>query len=398
MTPRDRIRRLPTPVGAAGWRLGARLASWALPILTLACALAGVAARAQTPNAVQARPSIATVASPTEPANPYRLIRESEFERRFDGEIVPHWERHVKRGRLQAADGVSIAYVAAEVVDEAGAIVIVSGRTESFVKYQELVYDLNRQRYSVFIHDHRGQGFSDRLLADDRHKGHVADFDDYVRDLDTFVRRVVLATPGRKPLLLAHSMGGGIATRYIQQHPDVFRAAALSSPMHAPNAKILVSAEAGCWWFRLMDWLCRDCYAGFAAKPWVATPFEANDLTHSPVRYARLMRAYSANTEVQLGGPTRGWAGQACAAGAKAVAQADRVRIPVLVLQAGADTAVMPDAQDAFCSRLASEPGRGCVGGRPLRFEGAWHELLIEADRWRIPAIGAILDFFASVR
>ena len=45
-------------------------------------------------------------------------------------------------------------------------------------------------------------------------------------------------------------------------------------------------------------------------------------------------------------------------------------------------------AQDAFCAKAR------CEGGKPLRIEGAWHELFIEADPQRQAALSATLAFF----
>ena len=330
--------------------------------------------------------------------NPYGLIREAEFEQRFVNDIEPYWNKNGSKGNFRADDGINISYMVFEVENEKGAIVISSGRTESYIKYQELVYELTRQGYSVYLHDHRGQGYSDRLLKDDLHKGHVDEFNDYVNDLDTFVRKVVLLKPHKKKFLLAHSMGGGIATRYIELHPNVFNAAALSSPMHAPDARIFVSPEGGCMWFRLLDWVCYDCYAGFTTKRYDPKPFKENEYTNSEVRYDHLLKTYAANETVQLGGPTRGWAGQACAASEKIINDAGTITIPVLVLQAGDDTAVTPEGQKAFCDNLKKDTGKACFGGGPMLFEGAKHELFIESDDYRIPAISTILEFYSNVK
>lgn len=329
--------------------------------------------------------------------NPFGLTRETEFEQRLKQEIDPFWEKHGKKGSFKGVNGINISYMTFIHEKEKGAIIISNGRTESYIKYKELIFDLSRQGYSIYIHDHRGQGFSDRILSDDKHKGHVDDFDDYVKDLDIFIKKVVLSNPHKKLFLLAHSMGGGIATRYIQLHPDVFNAAALSSPMHAPDARILVSPEGGCWWFRLMTWICYDCYAGFTAKPYKPEPFAENEYTHSEKRYNHLLKTYAENKEIQIGGPTRKWAAQACAASSKMLKNTGSIKIPVLVLQAGADTAVTPKGQNTFCKNLEKETGISCFGGGPIRFEGARHELFIESDEYRIPAITAILDFFSKV-
>ena len=70
-------------------------------------------------------------------------------------------------------------------------IVLVTGRTESYLKYQELAFDLYHQGYNVYIIDHRGQGLSQRLLKDN-HKGYVKIFDDYAHDLKQFIDEVVI--------------------------------------------------------------------------------------------------------------------------------------------------------------------------------------------------------------
>jgi lysophospholipase len=341
---------------------------------------------------------LSTSAALAEPENPFGLVREAEFEQRLKEDIEPYWEQHGEKGTFTGVDGIQISYMTFVQEHEAGAIVISSGRTESYVKYKELIFDLGRQGYSVYIHDHRGQGYSGRMLPDQRQKGHVDRFDDYVSDLDTFVRTVVLSKPHQKLFLLGHSMGGGIATLYIERHPDVFHAAALSSPMHAPDVRILESPEGGCWWFRLMDWLCYNCWAGFVPKPYEPKTFADNEYTHSEVRYQHLLNTYQEHNTVQLGGPTRGWCGQACAASPKMLDNTKNITIPALVLQAGTDTAVTPEGQNTFCQNLKEETGNPCYGGAPQMFDGAKHELFIESDEYRIPAISTILDFFSRVK
>jgi lysophospholipase len=146
-----------------------------------------------------------------------------------------------------------------------------------------------------------------------------------------------------------------------------------------------------------MDWICDDCYAGFTAKRYNPKPFEENEYTHSEIRYNHLVKTYGENKTVQLGGPTRGWAGQACAASKKMIDEAGKITIPVLVLQAGDDTAVTREGQNEFCNKLKKETGKACFGGGPKRFDGAKHELFIESDDYRTPAISMILKFYSSV-
>ncbi len=71
--------------------------------------------------------------------------------------------------RHPSADAaVKIKYRIFERADEKAAIVISSGRTECMFKYEETIYDLYEEGYSVYIHDHRGQGFSGPTIGTEK--------------------------------------------------------------------------------------------------------------------------------------------------------------------------------------------------------------------------------------
>jgi len=72
--------------------------------------------------------------------------------------------------------------------------------------------------------DHRGQGLSERAL-ENLHKSYVENFQYYISDLNIFIQNIVnphcsFNNKFHKPYLLAHSMGGAIAARYLQDHPN----------------------------------------------------------------------------------------------------------------------------------------------------------------------------------
>jgi len=72
------------------------------------------------------------------------------------------WQ-NVHQSEFQSSDGVKIAFCQVLQADAKQAVVISNGRVESYLKYQELIFDLYQQGYSVFALDHRGQGLSDRI-------------------------------------------------------------------------------------------------------------------------------------------------------------------------------------------------------------------------------------------
>ena len=72
-----------------------------------------------------------------------------------------------------------------------GTVCLFQGRAEFIEKYFETVRDLRARGFAVATLDWRGQGLSERALADPR-KGHVRNFSEYDTDLEAFMSEVVL--------------------------------------------------------------------------------------------------------------------------------------------------------------------------------------------------------------
>src|SRR6476619_2338838 len=88
-----------------------------------------------------------------------------------------------------------------------GTVVVLTGRGEFIEKYStEVVGELLGRGFAVIALDWRGQGLSDRMLAD-RNKGHIDTFATYVADLQLFLDKVVVPVAPRPVLALCHSMG-----------------------------------------------------------------------------------------------------------------------------------------------------------------------------------------------
>ncbi len=320
--------------------------------------------------------------------------------------IEAFWSARGAASSITGQGGLNLAvrrFLQPDRATEQGAITIVSGRTESMLKYKEVVHDLYRNGWSVYIHDHRGQGLSERepAVRDQPQKGHVERFDDYVADLDAVLQRGMLAGGHARRVLLAHSMGGAITARWLQSgRPAVaqVQAAVLSSPMleivglvpgfsaevlscHLAHGAVLFGAGASWHW---------------GGKPYTPFPVQGNIYTGSPVRSQRVLDQDSAAPAARLGSPTWGWIARSCDAAHAARTDAALVTTPVLVLVAGQDQIVLNHGARQFCQRLAAaRPGAGCGGpdGAPMVVEGAQHEMLIERDALRGQALGRALDF-----
>lgn len=295
------------------------------------------------------------------------------------------------------ADEVNIHY-AQFMQEDAGldTIVLVPGRCESYLKYQELTFDLYHQGYNIFIIDHRGQGLSDRLLAN-IHKGYVNKFQDYVDDLQYLIKEIVTLHTSAKPYLLAHSMGGAIATRFMQDCPSAIKAAVISSPMLGFNsgflsqniAKALITSKL------LINNITRnDPWYFLGQKNYSAISFTDNKLTHSPERYKHFIELYKNNKAIQLGGVTTHWLAQSIIAQNEIFAKLVQLKTPILLLQAGADTVVCQQAQIDFCLQLHAIHPQSCPKGLPSKIDHAFHELFFEIDDYRNQAIAQSLDWF----
>jgi lysophospholipase len=328
-----------------------------------------------------------------------QFTTESQLQSRYEGEITHFWQQG-NFSHFSGVDNVRINYASFinnNAAMPAKCLVISSGRSESYLKYKELAFDLSNQGFSVFLIDHRGQGLSQHLLAN-HHKGHIDNFQYYVDDLNNFIENIV--TPhcqGNKPYLLAHSMGGAIAARYLQDFPNNIEAAVLSSPMFGfnsgsvPNfiAELVLTVSA-----QLNQWFDDTPWYFLGHKGFVHNAFADNILMHSPIRYQLFTQLYNTTPEIQLGGVTVQWLTESQKAIAKIFNNINTIVTPTLVLQAGQDKIIDNQAQDDFCQQLHQLQPQSCPKGKPLLISGAYHELFFESDIYRQQTLQAVIQWF----
>jgi len=270
--------------------------------------------------------------------------------------------------------------------DEKGAIVISSGRRECALKYKELIFDLYRVGYSVYILDHRGQGFTERINVTDKQMGHIDDFEYYVSDLKKYYEKFVKINGHYKTLLLAHSMGATIGTRYIEKFPDDFDCAAFSSPMFGLRFP-------ACMLIGLFTRAEPKYLIGETNFDNEERNFSTNNLTHSKVRYEAMMKMYENNPSTKIGGPSYQWVYQSCITFKKIFKELHKIEIPIIVIQAGEDKVVTASAQKKLVLKL-KKLGKNVQG---FNIIDAYHEMFIEKDEFRIPVITTFLDFFNNI-
>jgi lysophospholipase len=324
---------------------------------------------------------------------PFNLSLEADLIHRYSKDIQDFWQAQVTKGHFISADQIKIAYASAINPESEHTVVISSGRIEGLIKYKEVIFDLFNNGYSVFIHDHRGQGHSGRLLSNS-HKGYVGTFDDYVEDFQQFMQLHVLPHTQQsgysKPKLLCHSMGGAIGALYLLQYTSDFDDVVFSAPMFgivAPLPELMTRAiiNIGCALNRALK-----------SEPWYfvglgnyrSVDFKKNTLTNSAIRYGLFRQEYEAFPEVQLGGPTFHWLQQAVIAMNKIKDNAYKIENACLILQAGADSVVDNKQQKRVAHQMPNTDF--------MIIDQAKHELLLESDQFRLPSMNAVLKHFKT--
>jgi len=283
----------------------------------------------------------------------------------------------VVAGTLTTADGVHVRFARwAPPPGRKGTVCILPGRAEFIEKYFEVVRDLRARGFAVAALDWRGQGLSQRALSDPR-KGHVDSFAEYDRDLEAFVKEIVLPDCPPPYFALGHSMGGAVLLRAAHRGRRWFDRIVLSAPMVALTAVRRPRLARGTAAALRAVGLGGAYVPGGGPTAVTSLPFTGNTVTSDPLRYARTAAIVEAEPKLALGAPTIAWL--AAAFDAMEVF-ADpllprHLRQPVLMVAAGQDALVSTAAIEDFASRMR--------GGAKLVISGAKHELLMEQDRYR---------------
>lgn len=303
-------------------------------------------------------------------------MNEGEYFSELENTVFPEYYRG-ESGSFTAKDGVSIAYRKFERDEERGALIILPDRGEPMLKYAEVIHDLADLNLSIYIMEHRGQGESD--LIDNVPIQFVRNYDEYVQDFTQFMARVN-ERPHSKRFLLAHSMGGAIASLYALTDVKAFDAAVFSAPMYDMSIQNFPKAIA-----KPLAWtLCTVLRMG----KWLAS--EDNAQLSSSV--ARRMMTNRVDSEFP-GTITKKISYQWALASLRAIKNLHKnsraFQTPYLMLQAEKDQHVPATGQNRFCENT---PGY-C---KKVVLKDSFHEILQEKDSIRDQALSQIRAFFTK--
>ncbi len=284
-------------------------------------------------------------------------------------------------GAFRGYDGAQLRYARwdATRMPRRGTVCLFGGRTEFIEKYFEVVADLRRRGFAVATMDWRGQGGSQRMLANPR-KGHVRGFWEYDRDLIRFMKDIVLPDCPPPFIGLAHSMGGNILLRNATMPGLWFERIVLVAPMISIHESIIgprplqsrLYAELAC-----ALGMSGAYVVGGSDRLESTYPFEGNPLTSDHERWLRTKMVLDVAPQLGLGSPTVGWL-KAALRSCSRISHPyypSQINVPLLIFAASDDTVVSTPAIEAFAVRVKVA---SCI-----LMPGSRHEILQENDSVR---------------
>ncbi len=167
-----------------------------------------------------------------------KIISAAEYQEKMTQEVIPFLAARRRSGSFERREGEPLYFERLEAEHPAASVVLVHGYSEGIDKFRESAYYVLHMGMNVWLIQQREHGRSFRS-TDDPDLICIRDYRDLVEDLHFFVSRIVKKDPAGKDLplyLYGHSMGGGVSTCYLEQYPDDFKKAVLSSPMLELNA------------------------------------------------------------------------------------------------------------------------------------------------------------------
>ncbi len=236
--------------------------------------------------------------------------------------------------------------------------VLIHGFGEHSGRYHLLIESLARQGIAVTAYDHRGHGKSEGLY------GHVDCFSDYESDLRRILEYARRREPAKDCFLIAHSMGGLVALRYLMGRHTGISGAVISAPLirlaiRPPTHKVLIAKIAA------------------TISPRLRLPNEIDPAVLS--RDPEIGKAYAADALVGKLVSAR-WFIEALRAMEELRHCAAEVTLPLLVMHGTKDRLASVEATQELFAQLGSTDKELAI------YDGFYHELFNEPEKQELYA------------
>lgn len=229
---------------------------------------------------------------------------------------------------------------------------LVHGLGEHCQRYEPLAHFLNQHGHALYSMDLPSHGKSTG------ERGHIDSFDVFFDAIDQLISHSGVDPQTNPCFLLGHSMGGLIATRYLQTHKHHFNgavlsAAALKTPQETPawQASLIRTLSR---FFPTLPILALDA-SGISRDPDVVANYQADPLVNKKKLSARFLTELDAQMTLAL-------------------QQANTLSLPMLILHGDADAMTAPKGSEQLFSTIESQD-------KTLKiYPGLYHEIFNEPE------------------
>jgi acylglycerol lipase len=233
---------------------------------------------------------------------------------------------------------------------------IVHGLGEHSGRYRNVVDHFVPRGYIVYGMDQIGHGKSGGR------REYVERFDDFSDTFTEYLKMIKQWQPGRPIFLLSHSIGGLIAAYYLLDHQAEFQGAIFSAPVvkvaaHVSKATVMMG--------KVLSVLAPT--AG-------VLPVDPTTISRDPA----VVKAYIDDPLVFHGKTSARLSAEMLRALMRVSAETDKITLPFLAMQGGADRLVDPDGAQILYEKAGSKD-------KTLKiYEGLYHEIFNEPEHEQV--------------
>lgn len=319
----------------------------------------------------------------------YLVQAGSSYSRVMNGTVLPWLE---SRGSVSVVPGFEnrpLYCVSYQAEHPVGTVFIVHGFTENALKYSELIFSLLHQGFSVVAYDQRGHGRSWRADGiPDISVTHVDHFSEYVEDLQIIYDTYRKSMPS-PCFLFAHSMGGAVASLFLERGNHDVAGAVFSSPMIAPYIRSVPVPVASAL-SSIASFMGRGKRWPFFMKPYSGPEDFSTSCATDPDRFAWYDAIKASRAEFRNSVPSYRWSYEAVHVTDQILASGapESISCPVILFSAETDFSVEREPQQVFISRVKN--------GQFIPVSGARHEIFRSVNDVLFPWWRQVISFLKA--
>ncbi len=257
-------------------------------------------------------------------------------------------------GKLRAPAGPSLYYQSWIPVEDCTAILLIAhGLAEHSGRYEHFAAFFVARGYAVFALDHIGHGKSDGDRC------HIGRFSEYTDGISLLLDRAREECPEIPVILVGHSMGGLIATRFLVEHQADFAGCVLS------GAAVKSAVELSPIQRFMMRFFSR------VLPKLRVLQLDASEVSRDPA----VVESYRRDPLVFTGKVTARLAEQLFSTMACIEDRLGAIELPMLILHGSADGLTSPAGSKMLHQKISSREKKLTI------YEGLYHEIYNEPEQ-----------------